>query len=233
MCQPVLEEHCGVMVVRDDLYPGGTKARVFEDLYKTYEEIIYCCAATSCTQVSLATSAKALGKRATVFLAERADQTRQTKAALELGALVHQIRPGYMNVIHARAVEYAQDLNHPSLLASLGFDIPVVIDKLAEVAEAVPFEPDEVWCAAGSGVLTRALQKAWPGAVHCAVQVGKNSDVGHAVRFKHPLDFEKEYEGKTEFPSERHFDAKAWDLCKRYKGRYGDKVLFWNILGNI
>lgn len=228
---PIIEEHLGIIVVRDDLYPGGTKARAFDRLYERYGEIIYCCAVTSCTQISLATAARRLGKKATLFLAARAEPTLQTVRARELGADIHEVRPGYMSVVRSRGREYAAT-HESALLAPLGFDSEEVLETLAAAARFVPYKPDEVWCAAGSGVLTRALQRAWPQARHCAVQVGMECDVGAAQTYVSPYKFERPYRGDTEFPSERHFDAKAWDVCKRCRTQ-GAKVLFWNVLGEL
>lgn len=237
--RPVLEEHCGVTVVRDDLYPGGTKARAFEHLFARWDEIVYCCAAISCTQISLAAAARRIGKfyphgkRATLFVPGRAEVTKQTEQAVELGGEVHAISPGYANVVRARAAEYVNG-HERVLLAPLGFDMQEVIDILAGAARMISFTPDEVWCAAGSGVLTRSLQQAWPMAKHHAVLVGASHNIGTAVRHESPLKFEKAFKGELEFPSERHFDAKAWDVCK--KCRTGDanrRVLFWNVMGDV
>jgi hypothetical protein len=38
---PVIIEHEGVLVVRDDLFPGGTKARFLGTLFKGVDEVVY------------------------------------------------------------------------------------------------------------------------------------------------------------------------------------------------
>jgi hypothetical protein len=38
---PIIKEHEGVLVVRDDLYPGGTKARFLGMLFSDVEEVVY------------------------------------------------------------------------------------------------------------------------------------------------------------------------------------------------
>jgi hypothetical protein len=38
---PIVEEHEGVFVVRDDLFEGGTKARFIPALFKNADEVVY------------------------------------------------------------------------------------------------------------------------------------------------------------------------------------------------
>jgi restriction system protein len=45
-----------------------------------------------------------------------------------------------------------------------GADMPEAINAIAVAACAIGIEPDEVWCASGSGVLARGLAAAWPNA---------------------------------------------------------------------
>jgi hypothetical protein len=47
-------EHEGVLVVRDDLFPGGTKARFLGILFNGAEEVVYASPAEGGTQVALA-----------------------------------------------------------------------------------------------------------------------------------------------------------------------------------
>ncbi|MFO1156639.1 MAG: hypothetical protein U1E43_07680 [Rhodospirillales bacterium] len=90
---------------------------------------------------------------------------------------------------------------------------------------------DEVWCAAGSGVLARGLARAWPGARRHAVQIGRAlrpADVGGATIHIYPAPFGKP--GRTApFPADPHYDAKAWEICRARRGR--GEVLFWNVTG--
>ena len=38
---PMIEEHQGTIVVRDDLIPGGTKSRFLVPLFEGHQEIVY------------------------------------------------------------------------------------------------------------------------------------------------------------------------------------------------
>lgn len=230
---PKVKTYRGIQVVRDDLYPGGTKARLFKKLYKENIEIVYACSPISCTQIALARAAKQAGGVATIFTAKRGKRTVQTIEALRLGAEIHECYPGYLTVAKARAMEFAKE--NECYYSPLGFDTPENIKEIALLARMLDVEPDEVWCAAGSGVLTRALQMAWPDAEHHAVQVGGKCDIGKAKRHEHPDKFDKPCSRQPPFPSEEYYDAKAWEILMEQVGPQpmGRSVLFWNCLGNF
>jgi hypothetical protein len=38
---PITEQHEGILVVRDDLFPGGTKARFIPRLFDGANEVVY------------------------------------------------------------------------------------------------------------------------------------------------------------------------------------------------
>ena len=73
---PLLIEHEGVLVVRDDLFPGGTKARFLGTLFNGADEVVYASPAEGGAQTALATVARRLGKRATIYVARRAKPHR-------------------------------------------------------------------------------------------------------------------------------------------------------------
>ena len=85
---PIVVEHEGVLVVRDDLFPGGTKARFLGMLFNGADEVVYASPAEGGAQVALATVARNLGKGATIFVARRANPHPRTIQAAKLGANV-------------------------------------------------------------------------------------------------------------------------------------------------
>lgn len=234
LAAPTVSTEAGVYVVRDDLFPGGTKARYIPALFTGADEIVYASPPEGGAQTALAHCARALGKRATIFVAQRARPHPRSLMAKALGAKVIQVRPGYLAVVQARAAEYAAARG--ARLAPFGLDVPGASEAIAEAAQAIPLAPDEIWCAAGSGVLARGLKLAWPAAELHAVQIGKEvrpKDVGGIVH-KHPLAFSQPANGSQlrlpPFPSDPHYDAKAWQLCEGLRRRDG-AVLFWNVTG--
>jgi hypothetical protein len=227
---PEIRVHYGIHVVRDDLFPGGTKARFLPVLFRDASEVVYASPAEGGAQTALAHTAARLGKRATIFVAKRATPHDRALEAKRVGAKVMQVTPGYLAVVQARAREYCARAG--AKLAPFGVDLPEAIEAIASAARATGLSPDEVWCASGSGVLARSLAKAWPLARRHVVQVGRElsaSDVAGATIHKAPYPFSKAVKARPPFPSDPHYDAKAWEMCKARRG--AGLVLFWNVTG--
>jgi len=231
MTPPIVREHDGVLVVRDDLFPGGTKARFLPVLFDRADEVVYASPAEGGAQTALATVARRLGKRATIFVAKRAEPHPRAHMAKRLGATIYQVSPGYLAVVKARARTYCADTG--ALLAPFGVDLPEAINLIAAAACSTGIEPDEVWCASGSGVLARSLARAWPKARRHVVEVGRSlspAEVAGATIHKAGVPFSKASRAPVPFPSDPHYDAKAWAICQKKRARVG-RVLFWNVTG--
>lgn len=228
MRPPVVQTHAGIRVVRDDLYPGGTKARFIGQVFTETDEAVYASPPEGGAQTALAHIARALGKRATIFVASRAKPHARTLEAARLGAKVVPVSPGYLTVVQSRARDYCRDTG--ATLIPFGADFPGAVEAIAAAARLAGLEPDEVWCAAGSGVLARGLALAWPRARRHVVQIGREialKDVAGATIHVHPRKFTETAARGAPFPADPHYDAKAWEICiaKRGPGR----VLFWNV----
>lgn len=224
---PVVERHADVLVVRDDLLPGGTKMRAMLPLMQAQAaaEFVYASPAQGYAQVALAHCARLLGRRATVFTAARKVPHPLTMAAADAGAAVVPVSCGYLSVVQARARAYAAERG--ACLLPFGVDDAGALGAIAEAAASTGLQPAEVWSVAGSGVLTRALQCAWPRARFVAVVVGKEGcDTGRARRIVHPLAFERPAKVLPPFPSAAGCDAKAWEYIR---AEAGPGALFWNV----
>lgn len=227
---PVVQRHEGILVVRDDLIGGGTKARFIIGMYADAVEIVYASPAEGGAQTALAWAARECGRRATVFVAKRKAAHARSLMAKRLGADVYQVTPGYLSVVQARAREYCSRTG--ATLAPFGMDTPDAIRTIAAAARNTGIYPDEVWCASGSGVLARALAAAWPRARRYCVQVGRDlkpSDVAGATIYKSQLRFGQRCASRPPFPSDPHYDAKAWEIARQMRG--SGAVLFWNVTG--
>lgn len=230
---PQISMHDGVTVVRDDLYLGGTKARFLLPVLQRsdYKEFIYASPAQGGAQTALAQAALAAGKRATIFVAKRNDPHPRAKLAKKLKAKVVQVPHGYLNVVQAAAKAYAAKRKDRFLLP-FGMDSDLAVNDIAEAARSMQLSPDEVWCAAGSGTLARGLAQAWPDAKMFVVQVGRElsrKDVGGAKIYVYDRGYDKHARTTPPFPSDPHYDAKAWEVCMKHKGK--GHVLFWNVTG--
>lgn len=230
MAKPKTTEHDGITVVRDDLHPGGTKARFLISLFADHDEIVYASPAEGGAQTALAACAKATGKKATIFVAKRKAMHPRTAAALHAGATIIQVPHGYLSHVQAEAAKYTETTG--AFLLPFGGAIDGAAETIAEAARATGLQPEEIWCAAGSGLLSRALALAWPDADRHSVQVGRklsDGDVAGATIHVHPLGFGDRYKHPTPFPSDCHYDAKAWQLCKMLSNPQDRKILFWNV----
>lgn len=225
MSAPVVECYHGFSVVRDDLLPGGTKCRALEAIMLPGREYVYAGPAQGFAQVALAETARRIGARATVFVAKRKDPHPLTRKARDAGAKVYLVPHGYLSNVQSKAKRYAADMG--AELLPFGINRPDCLQAIADAARAIMPSPEEVWSVAGSGVLTRALQGAWPDAAFHAVVVGKQDiDTGAARRWNYPLAFEKNARVRTPFPSVANYDAKGWEVMLKH-GAAG--ALFWNV----
>jgi hypothetical protein len=226
----VLQDHDGMMVARDDLTGGGTKTRYMVQMFEGVDELVYATPAEGGAQSALAWAARETGKRATIFVAKRAKPHPRSLLAKKYGATVYQVPHGYLNVVQKRAADYCAATG--ANLIPFGMDTPEAIACIADAARATGYQPDEVWCASGSGVLARALGQAFPDADRYCVQIGRDlkpADTAGATVIKHPLKFGQACKIKTPFPSDPHYDAKAWEIALERRG--SGKVLFWNVTG--
>lgn len=228
--RPVVVEHDGIFVVRDDLYHGGTKARVLRHLIQEGGHYVYATPFCGGAQTALAVVAHEKNAKMTLVLAARKKEHWRTTQAEELGAEIVRVRPGYLNVVQARAREYVSRTG--AELFQFGLASKFAVEKISEEAATIDLEPDEVWCASGSGVLARALTLAFPSAAINVVEVGKKlkpADVSGAKIWKTPLPYNKPHKVSPPFSSDLHYEAKAWEVCKQNRGK--GKVLFWNVTG--
>lgn len=223
-----VDEIEGIRVVRDDQVVGGTKRRALERILAEHEatEFIYATPAYGFAQIALAWAAKAVGKRATIVVAGRRIRHARTQLAAEAGAEIVEVsKGGYLTVVQKRATDLAAERG--AYLVPFGMDDPIFIDALAQIALELPGPaPTEVWSVAGSGVLTRALQQAWPEAKFHAVRIGKWPDAGKALLYDAPEKFEDEAQEPPPFPSCGNYDAKAWRFIKEHAS---PGALFWNV----
>lgn len=222
-----VEEIEGIRVVRDDRVLGGTKRRALDLVLAQLDatELIYATPAQGFAQIALAYAARAAGKKATIVVAQRTQLHPRTRLAAAAGAEIVEVPAGRLNVIQARSRALAKERG--AYLVPFGMDDQIFVDAIAEVARSLPGDaPAEVWSVAGSGVLTRALQQAWPEARFHAVQIGRNPEVGAAQLWKAPEKFEEDAAEPPPFPSCGNYDAKAWAFIRQHAQ---PGALFWNV----
>lgn len=229
-----IEMHKGVYVLRDDLLPGGTKSVFLTDLIdRTKDVVVYASPVYGGMQIALAHCCKQIGKRAVIFCAKRQTPHPNTIKAKEAGAIVYEVRFGYLSNCQAKARDYAA-MNNGQVMA-FGANYPAAIqaiaDRTKQAVAMIGAEPTEIFCAVGSGTLLQGIIKGTSKAKVIGIQVGADISEQLPQRariIKYHKPFEQEARFRAPFPSCANYDLKAWEYCQRYKGT--GEVLFWNVM---
>src|SRR5258708_40109711 len=90
LSDPIVDLIQGVWVIRDDLFPGGTKARFAAHFFDGCDEVVYGSPCEGGAQTALATVGQALGKRGAIFCAKRGRPHPRSLIDKRLGANVIQ-----------------------------------------------------------------------------------------------------------------------------------------------
>lgn len=232
MQTPIISRHRGIAVVRDDLFPGGTKARYVGQAFEAADVVVYATPCEGGAQTALAHVARpSEGKRAVLVCAKRKVRHPRTIAAERMGAEIIEVDGiARLHVVQARAREIATA--NGWYLAPFGLETPNAVDAIRDAALSTGVTPDEVWSVASSGVLARGLSAAWPNARRHVVRIGRKFnpvDVDFAIYHEYG---DKIADTMTcdDFPSDPHYDAKAWSVCVEKCSKSG-LVLFWNVAG--
>ena len=228
--KPIVKEHDGIQVVRDDLIEGGTKRRAFYTYIKSkdYDEFVYASPRQGYAQLSLAYACRDLGRKATVTVPQ-GQRYWLTYKAEELGANIIEVPMGFLTNIQAKARYYCQENN--AHLIPFGGDHPIIVEAMRRTALSLNLNPTEVWTVMSSGVLSRGLQGAWPDAKVYGVRIGHNTtpqEQGRAETYKSRYKFQQECkeDERPPFPSSLTYDSKAWSFMKEYANK---NALFWNV----
>jgi hypothetical protein len=229
---PVLEEHEGFLIVRDDLIGGGSKMRFADYLIRSQPDIkewVYGSSpATGYAQISLAHLCTKYDKKAVIFMADRAVEKRHSYQlqAIEAGGIMRWVPNGMLSVTEKRARDYVAEDPKTRRLLPIGFDDESVMGSIIRVSRNLDIDPYEVWSVGSSGTLTRGLQLAWPKADFHCVRVGHSGKYGRAKIYESKYAFNKATKVLPPFPSAPTYDAKAWEFMLEHAS---PGALFWNV----
>ena len=170
---PIIKEHDGINVVRDDLLDGGTKRRAFTMYVASLpdtEEFVYASPRQGYAQLSLAYACKDLGRKCTVTV-PKGEKTWLTIESERLGANVIQVPMGYLSNIQHKAKVYCEE--NGAHLIPFGGDHPIIIEAMCRAALSLEsikrfVHPKEVWTVMSSGVLSRGLQMGTKKSLWCS-----------------------------------------------------------------
>jgi len=219
----------GVRVVRDDLITG-TKVRGGDLLISRTEEqrLVYVQPRTGLAGVSLLDVCRRHNKDLTLFMPSSKKISHHQACCIEQGCDARFFRIAAMPVLNKYAKEWAE--SNGAFFIPLGLKHELVTAGIIHAALQIP-EPEEVWTVCSTGVLTRALQIAYPNAKFHAVAVARNmkaGEIGRADIISAPEPFTKGIKSHEEppFPSVNTYDGKAWRYIPKNSGR---DILFWNV----
>lgn len=235
---PIVVDTVGrILVVRDDLLPGGTKQRggsIIKDIKN--DEIIYAGPWNGFAQVALAIACKMYNKKATIFMSR--DDYKTNIRARQYGANIMKMHNANLKTLQEAAQKYASQSG--GYLMPFGFD-DEKFKKILETSIVSALPPNlprsfnkTIWVVAGSATLANVLANVFPHAKFNLVQVGKTiwPDQIDTNRMKVLIAKEKFYDVATHLPpyvSAETYDAKLW----QYAQYADDGDLIWNVAGHI
>jgi hypothetical protein len=226
---PIVKVHDGIRVVRDDMV-AGTKTRAADLLLSKIQadRFVYVQPRTGLAGVSLLHAAKIHKRDVTLFMPSSKRISLHQACCIEQGATPMFERIAAMPNLNKIAKEWSDD--NKAFFIPLGLRHELATAAIVTAASTIP-EPDEVYVAISTGVLTRSLQIAWPNAKFTAVAVARNlkaGEAGHATVISEPLEFQQaeKPENLPPFPCVETYDGKVWKFIPKNTGR---NILFWNV----
>ena len=226
---PVITQHDGVNVVRDDLLTGS-KVRGGDFLVSKVKEkrLVYVQPRTGLAGVSLLDVCRRHNKDLTLWMPSSKRISAHQACCIEQGCDYRFARIAAMPNLNRIAKMWAEE--NGAFFIPLGLKHEFVTAGIINTALKMP-EPEEVWTVVSTAVLTRALQIAWPNAKFHAVAVARNmkaGEIGRAEIISAPEPFTKAIKPHEEppFPSVNTYDGKAWRYIPKNTGR---NILFWNV----
>lgn len=133
----------GIWLKREDLWfrgeAHGSKCKVgFKLVPQGATAVVGGSHRTSPQAERIALIGKELGLPAHVHTAASAEKSPVIKRCIELGATIHEHRPGYMNVVLKRAEEQAASLEG-SVLIPWGMECETYVDEISKQVANLPF----------------------------------------------------------------------------------------------
>jgi hypothetical protein len=227
--EPRIVMHEGIRVVRDDDLVGS-KVRGADLLVSTIkaDTVAYVQPRTGLAGVSILDVAKRYDKKVRLYMPSSKIISHHQACCIERGAQVSFHRIAAMPNLNRIAKEDSNINGY--FFIPLGLKHRLVTAAMVKVASKIK-EPDVVYVATSTGVLTRSLQIAWPNAEFVSVAVSRNMKAGELGRAK-VISEKKAFmaseskENLPPFPNIATYDGKVW----KYIPKNTDKdILFWNV----
>ena len=240
LADPIVTDHDGIRVVREDLaLVGGTKSRAAEFLMSQLKKktVVYVVPRVGHAGIAIMELAKIYNKDVIFFMPSSKEVSNHQAHIIDMGPKeVIFERIAAMPNLNKIAKEFAEKNGYEFL--PFGLNHPLTIAGFVRACENILKnykEPKELWSVVSTGVLTRGTQIGFPNTDMNGVAVARNMKSGELGRTKiisEPLPFLKDEkkENLPPFNSVPSYDAKAWKYIPKNTGR---DVWFWNVAGNI
>ena len=229
---PVVIEHEGVRVVRDDLITGS-KVRagdaLVSSLHEDIDTIVYVQPRTGLAGVSLLDVAANHDKKVKLFMPSSKRISLHQACCIERGAIADFHRIAAMPNLNKIANTWAEN-HYNAFFVPLGLRHEMCTAGMVKAAMTIP-APEIAYVATSTGVLTRALQIAWPETKFISVCVSRNmkaGELGNAEVISEPLAFtqSEKKDNLPPFPSVNTYDSKVWKYIPKNTGQ---NILMWNV----
>ena len=233
-----ITKHEGVKVIREDkVLVGGTKTRIGEFLFSqiTNKVVVYVVPRFGLAGAAIMELCKLYNKEAIFFMpACKEISDHQAYVIDQKPKEVHFKRIAAMPNLNRIAEKYANlhgyefipfGLNHYMVIAGA---IRVCEDLLKKYKE-----PDQLWTAVSTGVLTRGLQIGFENTDMRGVAVARNMKAGELGRtniISEPLSFHAKEKQLPPFNTVDNYDAKVWKYIPKNTNK---NIWFWNVAKDL
>ena len=218
---PIIEPYEDKMVLRADLSPAGLKAWGAEQLVSQIKEdtLVYVAPRTGHAPHAIVKLAQMYGKKVVLFCpASKCVSNHQAAMLAYDNVELRFIRIAAMPVLNKYAREWAERNGGKFLPFGLT-GTPLVTAGLVRAFVYTGKFPEATVCAVSTGTMIRALQIAWPDAVHYGVAVARNmhdGEIGAAKVWSSHQAFQQKAHVQPPFPSTATYDAKAWEFFQEH-----------------
>lgn len=136
-------------------HPSGAKVRQFCGMIskaKPGTPMVVGCSASAAMQIYLADAARTHNVPAYVFVPQRAETTLATQWAIQMGAVVTFVSPGYPSVYHFAAKKKIAELG-----SAIRWDVSLAITDAAAQTINIPSKVKRIVIPTGSGLVTAGV----------------------------------------------------------------------------
>ena len=219
-----LEKHNNITVLRDDLLIGGSKSILMPSIVNNHFEYVYASPVYGGFQIALSAYCQKVGKKATIFCAKRKIKHENTLKCIKYGANLIEVPYGYLTVIEKRSRDYCNETGAKKIVfgANSIENKLLLSNRMQQIIRELGREPQEIWCAIGSGTLVQSILMGTKTAKIYGVQVGAEYKSSLFNQFderltvlKYHKSFDKSSNYKCDFNSTKNYDLKAFEYCNK------------------